>query len=512
MLGIFNKNYRIIKKSKLFDAKYYLLTYPDVRKAGIDPLKHFIEYGWKEGRNPSTLFNTSFYLNTYPDVREAKINPLLHYIRDGKTESKDTSYFSSYRKFIKSPQPSIDSYFLWYNRFVKLSQSSITRMKAACENFKYKPKFSILVFGENSNVSIASIYRQSYQVFEILRIGDYEDKILDSDNNIKFTTNGRLKENLGIITGDYVIFINSSDTISPDALFNFVIELNMHSDKQLDVIYSDHDYSEDIYHINPFFKPDWSPDLFLVNNYIQNACCIKSQIVRKNIKIELKDPILIIYSILLQGFQHYSIIHIPYILFSLHNNKDIKAAGQELDLRKTILEKDGICVSTNSYNVPCIKRNLNHYPKVSIVIPTCFKNGCIKRLLESLFSKTTYPNFEVLILVNQVIGSNSHRLDKYINKIKLINITDPFNWAKINNYGTKCSTGDIYLFLNDDVIVLSNDWLEILVAETIRPEIGVVGPLMLFPDGLVQHAGIMSISRGGGAIHLFYKCQEQYVI
>lgn len=77
-------HYFLIKRSGLFDEAYYLITYPDVRAADMDPLMHFIKYGWKEGRNPSKDFNTEFYLSQYNDVNKSELNPLLHYIKDGK--------------------------------------------------------------------------------------------------------------------------------------------------------------------------------------------------------------------------------------------------------------------------------------------------------------------------------------------------------------------------------------------------------------------------------------------
>ncbi len=77
-----------LRKCGLFDARYYLRKYPDVRRADIDPLSHFIKYGWKEGRNPGPSFDTRFYLETYPDVRQANINPLIHYIQHGQHEGR----------------------------------------------------------------------------------------------------------------------------------------------------------------------------------------------------------------------------------------------------------------------------------------------------------------------------------------------------------------------------------------------------------------------------------------
>src|ERR1044071_5907065 len=80
--------YRAITKSGLFDRAYYLLHNPDVQQAGIDPLTHFLDQGWQEGRNPSAVFDTNFYLTTYPDVRQARTNPLVHYLRFGQAEGR----------------------------------------------------------------------------------------------------------------------------------------------------------------------------------------------------------------------------------------------------------------------------------------------------------------------------------------------------------------------------------------------------------------------------------------
>ena len=87
---MFRNEYKTIKKSGLFDEKYYLETYEDVRKSDINPLKHYIKNGWKEGRNPSKRFDTNFYLDSYPDVRDAKINPLVHFIKYGNKEGRST--------------------------------------------------------------------------------------------------------------------------------------------------------------------------------------------------------------------------------------------------------------------------------------------------------------------------------------------------------------------------------------------------------------------------------------
>lgn len=82
------RDYFLIRNSGLFDEHYYLLNYPDVRESDVDPLTHFVLYGWKEGRNPSQLFNTNYYLATNLDVKNAYINPLVHYLLFGKKENR----------------------------------------------------------------------------------------------------------------------------------------------------------------------------------------------------------------------------------------------------------------------------------------------------------------------------------------------------------------------------------------------------------------------------------------
>jgi hypothetical protein len=85
---LFRNDFQLVKRSKLFDPVYYLMTYPDVRIADVDPLRHFITIGWKEGRNPSSTFNTSHYLEKFADVRAAHINPLVHFILYGKKDGR----------------------------------------------------------------------------------------------------------------------------------------------------------------------------------------------------------------------------------------------------------------------------------------------------------------------------------------------------------------------------------------------------------------------------------------
>lgn len=143
--------YILISRSGLFDKEFYLSSYPDVRRADLDPLWHFIKYGWKEGRNPSIKFNTNFYLNSNPDVQKAGINPLIHFINYGKYENRiinENIYNNKYDFLYKLAQKHIDFY----------------------------PKVSIIVpnynHGKFLERRLNSIYGQTYKNYEVILLDD----------------------------------------------------------------------------------------------------------------------------------------------------------------------------------------------------------------------------------------------------------------------------------------------------------------------------------------------------
>ncbi|PWE21731.1 hypothetical protein DF188_05825 [Aliarcobacter skirrowii] len=210
-------NKKAILKSGLFDEKYYLLTYPDVRKADIDPLKHFIKSGWKEGRNPNPNFDTKYYLENNPDVKESEINPLSHYIRFGAKEGRTVNsanklidkYTSNNKqniiikfarvlkiiikeptlvfKFFKSvfqdglavsiEKIKIKSTNGYYEpTLIFLNNINLEKYNQELEKIEFAPKVSVIVPNYNHakflNMRIDSILNQTYRNFEILLLDD----------------------------------------------------------------------------------------------------------------------------------------------------------------------------------------------------------------------------------------------------------------------------------------------------------------------------------------------------
>src|SRR5690606_17055031 len=138
-------------------------------------------------------------------------------------------------------------------------------------------------------------------------------------------------------------------------------------------------------------------------------------------------------------------------------------------------------------------------------IPTMGKLELLRPCLESLLEKTAYRNFEMILLDNsrgKFPEGIQYLRDKGLN---VIECNEPFNWARLNNIGVRHATGDLYLFLNDDIEVTDADWLDELVRQAARPDVGTVGALLYYPNGALQHAGVLLVNHGGGCTHLLHK-------
>jgi len=139
---------------------------------------------------------------------------------------------------------------------------------------------------------------------------------------------------------------------------------------------------------------------------------------------------------------------------------------------------------------------------VSIIIPTCAARGYIETCIKSIRERTAYRNFEIVCLDNIPDSQVAWKIWLQQNADKVVPIPDEFNWSRFNNIGAEAASGEYLLFLNDDIEVMQPDWLDTLLEHVRRPEVGVVGPQLLYPDGKVQHAG-MFLSTSGVARHAF---------
>jgi O-antigen biosynthesis protein len=410
--------------------------------------------------------------------------------------------------------------------------------KRAAAQLAYQPLISIITPVWNTDprwlsAAIESVLQQTYPNWELCLVdgGSSKTAILKilkdyaaRDNRIKVQL---LPQNLGIsgnsnaalamAGGEYIALLDHDDELAPFALFEVAKALNTLPD--LDFIYSDEDkLSVKGKRQDPFFKPDWSPDLFLSIMY---TCHLG--VYRKKRVDEIGG-----FRPQYDGSQDYDltlritdktrkIYHIPRILYhwrvlkeSAANNIEVKpyayVAGRNAltdYLKRNSIQGeilDGLL--PGSYR---LRRQIINQPMVSIIIPSKDKPSVLKACIESILAKTDYPNYEIMIVDNQ---SRDQKLFEYYHDIQknprvtILHYDQPFNFSALNNFAVKQARGQHLLFLNNDTEVISAEWLSAMLEHSQRPEVGAVGARLLYFNNSIQHCGVV-LGLGGVSGHLY---------
>jgi GT2 family glycosyltransferase len=198
------------------------------------------------------------------------------------------------------------------------------------------------------------------------------------------------------------------------------------------------------------------------------------------------------------------IYHIPKVLYhwkegegstaSSISNKSYAVEAGERALEDHLLRcGQGAHAEPGSYPYQA-RYPIHRQPKISMIIPNRDNSASLKRLLDSIFEKSTYPDYEILIVEN---GSQAQETFAFYDRIrsnpriKILEWKEPFNYSLINNFGEEHASGEIILLLNNDVEVITPNWIERMLEHALRPEIGAVGAKLYFPDGTIQHAGVI---------------------
>jgi len=348
-----------------------------------------------------------------------------------------------------------------------------------------------------------------------------------SDKRIKYMHKAGLhisdntNQGIGLAEGEYIGLLDHDDTLSPHALEEVAVVIATNSP---DIIYSDEDKLSDdgVERLIPFFKPNWSPDLLLGVNYITHFLVVKKSLIDKAGGLRGKYDGAQDYDLLLRLTEITdSIVHIPKILYhwrladgstakSVGEKNYADNAGQEAlrdAVRRRKIKAEVVEIPERPTNYRLRYLLPEHLPKISIIIPFKDKPGLLKRCVDSILKKTTYENYEIILVSNNSEDQSTYDLIKFLEQdkhVKAFMWDYPFNYSKINNFGVKKSSGDYVILLNNDTEVITPEWLDELVGVAIQPGVGAVGPMLLYPDKKngIQHAGVI-LGMGTMAGHAF---------
>ena len=425
-------------------------------------------------------------------------------------------------------------------------ESELTEEKELeIENFEKKPLISVVmpvynVVPKYLQAAIESIERQWYTNWEICISDDASTnkktknflKKIRKHKKIKVTflkknvnISGASNAALALAEGEYIALMDNDDELTPNAFYEVVKAINSHN---AEFIYSDEDkLEEDGTFSTPHFKPDFSPDMFLSHNYMSHLGVIKHSLLKEvggwTVGVEGAQD----YDLYLKVLEKTDKIHhiqkvlyhwrkVPGSTAAEFSDKSYAQEAGRASLENAMKRRgidaeveNGITAGTYKVNYK-IKGN----PLVSIVIPFKDKPELLKMCIESILNKTTYKNFEIIGISNnsetKECFKEMKRLKKLDKRIKFFEYNVPFNYSEINNYAVnKYAHGEYIILLNNDIEIITSEWIEEMLMHAQRDSVGCVGAKLYFPNETIQHAGLPLAPNTSHAVNTVYSMVDR---
>lgn len=464
-------------------------------------------------------------LNSYP----------ARFIKEARARGMKTALNKAYRKLTGQEAITYEKWFALH----KASKSQLEEQRKA--KFEYEPKFSIAVPLYRTpekylREMIQSVTDQTYGNWELCladgggrenSVGAVVREYSERDSRIRYV---QLEENLGIAgntnaaldmaRGDFLALLDHDDLLAPDALYECVKAVN--SNPGTDIVYTDEDKidMEGKHHFDPHFKPDFNPDLLRSNNYICHFFTVKREIAEKIGGFKSAYDGAQDYDFIIRCTeQSEKIVHVPRILYywrahpaSTALNQDSKQYAFDAGIR--VLEdyyaRKGIPVEVSHGASPGIYRTvygLEQEPLVSVLIPSKDNREDLDQCLRSILERSDYKNVEVIVIENNSVEPETFAYYEKIKKkyagLKVVTWKGDgkFNYSALNNFGASEARGEYLLLLNNDTEFIDAESLREMVRIAQRPEVGIVGARLWYPDRTLQHGGV-AVGIGGVANHI----------
>lgn len=434
----------------------------------------------------------------------------------------------------------------WIRKYDRLIRRDRRQIEQHIAQFQQRPVFSGPLPTYNSNIkwlrrAIESVRRQIYPNWELCIADDAStdtnvwpavQEFARWDRRIKIVRrdkNGGIaaasNDALSLATGNFITMLDHDDELAPAAFYYVALELNR--DPQVRFLYSDEDKLDQFgRRYDPHFKPDWSPDLLLSQNYTSHLSVYDTELMQRVGGFREGFAGAQDYDLTLRCIEQLTasqIRHVPRLLYhwraddsSTASFADAKPYARESALRavQEHLDRKGIPASVEPTRTiyQRVKFKLPAEPPlVSIIIPTRDRVALFRICIQSIRDKTDYPNYEIIVLDNE---SSEAETQQYLaslgkdDRVSVHAIEGPFNYSRLNNRGVEIARGSFVALLNNDIEVIDGSWLGELVGQALRPEVGAAGARLRYPDGTIQHGGVI-LGAGGVAGHAHSGIREE---
>jgi glycosyltransferase involved in cell wall biosynthesis len=496
------------------------------KKGGASIIKKAIFFIGRQGRKVLRTFVAKFFKQLYLIFEERKVT----FIFDDNV--RESSNANDYQSWIAANKP---------------DERQLSVYASQAETFVLRPLISIIVPVYDPPIiflreAIESVIDQVYDNWELCIADDCSTdpevrKILEHfeflDKRIKVTyrkENGHISAcsntALELATGEFILLLDQDDLLSKDALFHIVNHINKFPES--DFIYSDEDKVDELDNFsNPHFKPAWCPDSLLSRNYCGHLVLLRTALVRKIGGFRLGFEGSQDYDLLLRFTEQTdNIYRIPRVLYHwrIHEASTASASGAKpyayTAAQKAISEaitrrhEPGIVSILPESGSYVVRYHIQSIKKVSVIIPTRNQAKVLGTCLNSIFDKTDYPDYEVILIDNRSDEEDLFALVKSFEKshpgrFRCIKADIDFNFSRLMNIGVANAAGSYILLLNNDTEIIDGSWMRAMVEQAQRKSIGAVGVKLVYPNNTIQHAGVV-VGMGGVAAHTFagYRMDE----
>lgn len=395
------------------------------------------------------------------------------------------------------------------------------------------PRFSLLLQGwgsvDDSLACIGTLFRQREGDFELLLSQDHASTLvpdLTAGGTMPLDPRVRVVADAGatglgalleVARGEFVMVVSGADRLHECALAVFGQAIA--GSPQAALLYCDEDRI-DMHgrrHL-PYFKPAWDPDLFLNHDFLGRSVAIRRTVLAGVVLADL-DPQAPLFDLCLrvvEGLPPGGVVHVPHVL---RHHSDLPGRvsapfaldGDGPDARERVVAGhlrrlgNGACATTLPDGRLRVVYPLPTRLAVDIVVPTRDRIDLLSTCIASLLRVTDHQDYLVTIIDNGSELSESQAYFKWIardRRVRVLRYDQLFNYSAINNFAVRHCQGDVVVLLNNDIEVIEGSWLREMASLAVRPEIGAVGARLYYPDGTIQHAGVV-LGVGGVAAHAY---------
>lgn len=463
------------------------------------------------------------FLRTLRQRPRQALEALYWHVRGRKLRARNRLRLSA----VQAP----DAYATWIES-IERQQDALARACEAMARWAVRPLFSIVLHeaalpdAESLGRIMAGLDGQCYLDWELIFVPASTDGTgisppihqrlgiasLSTDNTAQALAIGAAEAG-----GDFILPLPQGALLPPMALYRYAQGLQ--ADPGAELFYGDHDRIDaDGQRADPWFKPRWNEEMFLAQDYVSQACIIRTETLRRALPLAPGQPNTPLYALLLGIMTQARFVHVPHVQAHIRSGAaqgDDQAedqAGRLLAVQRRVMDS-GAQALPGPFGTVRVQWPLpSTLPLVSIIVPTRDQVKLLRACIEGLLDRTDYRPIEIIIADN---GSRDPATLAYLQQldghpeVRILRYDHPYNYSAINNFAARHAHGAYLCLLNDDTEVTHRDWLTQLMRHAVRPHVGAVGAMLLYGDGSIQHAGVVvGLKQAAGHAHRFLRPEQ----